>query len=132
MTCRSKVVLGMGLRDGDEGILAEGGNCFMWCWRAFCIFHCVNRDPPILIFGFWDWVGGRYSMDSAIGLSNMIALGPDSFREMLAGFHAMDEHFRTAPFEQNIPVLHGLLALWYHKEGVIQVQTFFQHTSVAW
>ena len=66
------------------------------------------------MFGFWDWVGGRYSMDSAIGLSNMIALGPDNFREMLAGFHAMDEHFRTAPFDQNIPVLHGLLALWYN------------------
>ena len=66
------------------------------------------------MFGFWDWVGGRYSMDSAIGLSNMIALGPDNFREILAGFHAMDEHFRTAPFEQNIPVLHGLLALWYN------------------
>ena len=66
------------------------------------------------MFGFWDWVGGRYSMDSAIGLSNMIALGPDNFREMLAGFHEMDEHFRTAPFEQNIPVLHGLLALWYN------------------
>jgi glucose-6-phosphate isomerase len=66
------------------------------------------------MFGFWDWVGGRYSMDSAIGLSNMIALGSDHFRDMLAGFHEMDEHFRTAPFEQNIPVLHGLLALWYN------------------
>ncbi|MCX6974237.1 MAG: glucose-6-phosphate isomerase [Verrucomicrobia bacterium] len=66
------------------------------------------------MFGFWDWVGGRYSMDSAIGLSNMIALGPDHFRDMLAGFHEMDEHFRTASFEQNIPVLHGLLALWYN------------------
>ena len=66
------------------------------------------------MFGFWDWVGGRYSMDSAIGLSNMIALGPDNFRDMLAGFHEMDEHFRTAPFEQNIPVLHGLLAVWYN------------------
>ena len=66
------------------------------------------------MFGFWDWVGGRYSMDSAIGLSNMIALGPDHFRDMLAGFHEMDEHFRTAPFEQNIPVLHGLLGLWYN------------------
>jgi glucose-6-phosphate isomerase len=66
------------------------------------------------MFGFWDWVGGRYSMDSAIGLSNMIALGPDHFRDILAGFHEMDEHFRTAPFEQNIPVLHGLLALWYN------------------
>ena len=66
------------------------------------------------MFGFWDWVGGRYSMDSAIGLSNMIALGSDHFRDMLAGFHEMDEHFRTAPFEHNIPVLHGLLAVWYN------------------
>lgn len=65
------------------------------------------------MFGFWDWVGGRYSMDSAIGLSTMIAIGPAAFREMLAGFHAMDEHFRTAPFEQNIPVLMGLLNVWY-------------------
>ena len=59
------------------------------------------------MFGFWDWVGGRYSMDSAIGLSTMLAIGPDNFRAMLAGFHEMDEHFRTAPFERNLPVLHG-------------------------
>ena len=65
------------------------------------------------MFGFWDWVGGRYSMDSAIGLSLMIAIGPDRFLEMLAGFHAMDEHFRTAPFEANLPVLMGLLGIWY-------------------
>jgi glucose-6-phosphate isomerase len=65
------------------------------------------------MFGFWDWVGGRYSMDSAIGLSNMIAVGPDNFRAMLDGFHQMDEHFRTAPFAQNLPVLMGLLGLWY-------------------
>jgi glucose-6-phosphate isomerase len=65
------------------------------------------------MFGFWDWVGGRYSMDSAIGLSTMIAIGPQNFREMLAGFHAMDVHFRTAPFEKNLPVLMGLLTLWY-------------------
>jgi glucose-6-phosphate isomerase len=65
------------------------------------------------MFGFWDWVGGRYSMDSAIGLSTMIAIGPDQFGEMLAGFHAMDEHFRTAPPEANLPVLMGLLAIWY-------------------
>jgi glucose-6-phosphate isomerase len=65
------------------------------------------------MFGFWDWVGGRYSMDSAIGLSTMIALGPEQFGEMLAGFHAMDEHFRTAPLAQNLPVLMGLLAVWY-------------------
>ena len=66
------------------------------------------------MFEFWDWVGGRYSMDSAIGLSTMIAIGPDNFRAMLNGFHQMDEHFRTAPFEQNLPVLMGLLALWYN------------------
>ena len=66
------------------------------------------------MFGFWDWVGGRYSMDSAIGLSTMIAVGPDNFRAMLAGFHSIDEHFRTTPFERNIPVLMGLLALWYN------------------
>jgi glucose-6-phosphate isomerase len=64
------------------------------------------------MFGFWDWVGGRYSMDSAIGLSTMTAIGPDNFRAMLGGFHAMDEHFRTAPFAQNLPVLMGLLAIW--------------------
>ncbi len=64
------------------------------------------------MFGFWDWVGGRYSMDSAIGLSTMLAIGPERFREMLAGFHAMDEHFRTAPFEKNLPVLLGLLGVW--------------------
>jgi glucose-6-phosphate isomerase len=65
------------------------------------------------MFGFWDWVGGRYSMESAIGLSTMIAIGPEQFRELLAGFHALDEHFRTAPFERNLPVLLGLLTLWY-------------------
>ena len=64
------------------------------------------------MFGFWDWVGGRYSMDSAIGLSTMLAVGPANFLELLAGFHEMDEHFRTAPFEKNLPVLMGLLALW--------------------
>jgi glucose-6-phosphate isomerase len=66
------------------------------------------------MFGFWDWVGGRYSMDSAIGLSTMIAIGPDNFRAMLNGFHQMDEHFRTTPFERNLPVLMGLLAVWYN------------------
>jgi glucose-6-phosphate isomerase len=64
------------------------------------------------MFGFWDWVGGRYSMDSAIGLSTMLAIGPDNFRSMLKGFHEMDEHFRTAPFEKNLPVLMGLLSVW--------------------
>jgi len=66
------------------------------------------------MFEFWDWVGGRYSMDSAIGLSTMIAIGPKSFQDMLAGFHAMDEHFRTAPFEKNLPVILGLLSVWYN------------------
>jgi glucose-6-phosphate isomerase len=65
------------------------------------------------MFGFWDWVGGRYSMDSAIGLSTMLAVGPDNFRAMLAGFHEMDEHFRSAPLKRNLPVLMGLLAVWY-------------------
>jgi len=75
------------------------------------------------MFEFWDWVGGRYSMDSAIGLSTMIAIGPDNFREMLDGFHRMDEHFRTAPFERNMPVLMGLLSIWYND--------FFGAQSVA-
>jgi glucose-6-phosphate isomerase len=65
------------------------------------------------MFGFWDWVGGRYSMDSAIGLSTMLAIGPENFRAMLGGFHEIDEHFRTAPFERNLPVLMGLLGVWY-------------------
>ena len=67
---------------------------------------------PANMFGFWDWVGGRYSMDSAIGLSTMLAIGPQNFRDMLVGFHAMDEHFRKTPFERNLPVLHGLIGLW--------------------
>src|SRR5215510_3554122 len=71
----------------------------------------INTDN---MFGFWDWVGGRYSMDSAIGLSTMLAIGPDNFRAMLSGFHAIDEHFRTEPFERNLPVLMGLLAVWYN------------------
>jgi len=75
------------------------------------------------MFSFWDWVGGRYSMDSAIGLSTMIAIGPEQFREMLFGFHAMDEHFRAAPFERNLPVLMGLLAVFYN--------AFFDAQTVA-
>ena len=73
------------------------------------------------MFGFWDWVGGRYSMDSAIGLSTMLAVGAENFRSLLAGFHEMDEHFRTAPFAKNLPVLMGLLALWYN--GFFSAQT---------
>src|SRR5271168_281230 len=75
------------------------------------------------MFGFWDWVGGRYSMDSAIGLSTMLAIGPDQFRELLAGFHSVDEHFRTAHFSKNLPVLLGLLNVWY--------TNFFQAETVA-
>lgn len=75
------------------------------------------------MFNFWDWVGGRYSMESAIGLSTMIAIGPENFRAMLHGFHQMDEHFRTAPFERNLPVLMGLLGLWYNN--------FFDAQTVA-
>jgi glucose-6-phosphate isomerase len=68
---------------------------------------------PAQLFGFWDWVGGRFSLDSAVGLSTMIAIGPQRFRELLDGFHAMDQHFRSAPFERNLPVLLGLLGIWY-------------------
>ncbi len=75
------------------------------------------------MFEFWDWVGGRYSMDSAIGLSTMLAIGPDKFREMLRGFHEMDEHFRSAPFEKNLPVLMALLSVWYNN--------FFNAETVA-
>jgi glucose-6-phosphate isomerase len=75
------------------------------------------------MFSFWDWVGGRYSMDSAIGLPTMLAIGPDNFRSMLSGFHQMDEHFRTAPFEKNLPVLMGLLTVWYNN--------FFDAQTVA-
>ena len=69
---------------------------------------------PANMFGFWDWVGGRYSMDSAIGLSTMLSIGPENYRALLDGFHAMDEHFRTAPLEQNLPALLGLLTVWYN------------------
>jgi glucose-6-phosphate isomerase len=78
---------------------------------------------PANMFGFWDWVGGRYSMDSAIGLSTMLAIGPENFHAMLDGFHVMDEHFRTAPFERNMPVLMGLLGFWYNN--------FFDAQTVA-
>jgi glucose-6-phosphate isomerase len=74
------------------------------------------------MFGFWDWVGGRYSMDSAIGLSTMIAVGPENFRAMLDGFHAMDEHFRSAPLRQNLPVVMGLLTVWYADFFDVQTQ----------
>ena len=83
------------------------------------------------MFEFWDWVGGRYSYDSAIGLSLMIAIGPEQFREMLAGFHAMDEHFRTTPFEKNLPVLLGLIGIWYNN-FLVRRRWPFCRTIIIW
>ena len=104
---------------GDESAIARHFAAVSTNAEAVAAFGIDTEN----MFGFWDWVGGRYSMDSAIGLSTMIAVGPDGFRRMLAGFHAMDEHFRTAPFEQNLPVLMALLTVWY--------ADFFGVTSVA-
>jgi glucose-6-phosphate isomerase len=100
-----------------------------WCVAALGADEAVRRHfvavstnvdgvtkfgiDPANMFEFWDWVGGRYSMDSAIGLTTMLAIGPDQFREMLGGFHAMDRHFRSTPFDRNLPVIMGLLAVWY-------------------
>jgi glucose-6-phosphate isomerase len=115
-TARAWSLDGLG---GDEGAVA-----------SHFVAVSTNADQvkefgidPENMFGFWDWVGGRYSMDSAIGLSTMVAVGPDRFRELLAGFHEVDEHFRTAPFRQNLPVLMGLLAVWYRE--------FFRAQTVA-
>jgi glucose-6-phosphate isomerase len=110
-----------------------------WCLKALSDEKAVSKHfvavstnagevakfgiDPANMFEFWDWVGGRYSLDAAIGLSLMIAIGPEHFRDLLAGFHAMDEHFRTAPFERNIPVLMGLLTVWY--------SNFFDAQTVA-
>jgi len=94
---------------GDEAAIAKHFVAVSTNARAVSEFG-IDTDN---MFGFWEWVGGRYSMDSAIGLSTMLAVGPDRFRELLAGFHAMDEHFRTAPFGANLPVIMGLLAVWY-------------------
>ena len=94
---------------GDDSAIAKH---FVAVSTAADLVSDFGIDPGAM-FGFWDWVGGRYSMDSAIGLSTMLSIGPDAFGEMLAGFHAVDEHFRTVPFERNLPVLMGLLAVWY-------------------
>jgi glucose-6-phosphate isomerase len=94
---------------GDEAAIAKHFVAVSTNAEAVAKFGIDTNN----MFGFWDWVGGRYSMDSAIGLSTLLAVGPDGFRELLAGFHAMDEHFRTTPFERNLPVLMGLLAVWY-------------------
>ena len=87
---------------------------------------------PDNMFGFWDWVGGRYSMDSAIGLSLMVAIGPDRFREMLEGFHAIDVHFRSAPLERNMPVLLGLIGLWYDDFFGAETQAILPYSQYLW
>jgi glucose-6-phosphate isomerase len=94
---------------GDEAAIAKHFVAVSTNAHAVAKFGIDTEN----MFGFWDWVGGRYSMDSAIGLSTMLAVGPERFHELLAGFHAMDEHFRTTPFERNLPVLMGLLAVWH-------------------
>ena len=96
-------------RLGDESAVAKHFVAVSTNAERVAKFGIDTRN----MFGFWDWVGGRYSMDSAIGLSTMLAVGPDGFAEMLGGFHAIDEHFRTAPLASNLPVLMGLLAVWY-------------------
>jgi glucose-6-phosphate isomerase len=105
-TARRWLLDGLG---GDEGAVAKHFVAVSTNAAEVAKFGIDTAN----MFGFWDWVGGRYSMDSAIGLSTMLAIGPDQFRSMLAGFHAMDEHFKTAPFERNLPVLLGLLVVWY-------------------
>jgi glucose-6-phosphate isomerase len=106
-TAREWLLNGM---KGEEGAIAKHFVAVSTNGKEVAKFGIDTAN----MFGFWDWVGGRYSMDSAIGLSTMLAAGPDNFRAMLGGFHEMDEHFRTAPFEQNLPVLMGLIGLWYN------------------
>jgi glucose-6-phosphate isomerase len=105
-TARAWVLAALG---GDESAIARHFVAVSTNAEAVAAFG-IDTDN---MFGFWDWVGGRYSMESAVGLSTMIAIGPDGFREMLAGSHAIDEHFRTAPWHRNLPVLLGLLTVWY-------------------
>ena len=106
-TARDWLLAGL---NGDEKAIAKHCVAVSTNAKEVAAFGIDTAD----MFGFWDWVGGRYSMDSAIGLSTMIAIGPDNFRAMLDGFHQMDEHFRTTPFEGNIPVLMALLSVWYN------------------
>src|ERR1700678_2038992 len=106
-SARSWLLAGLG---GDESSIAKHFVAVSTNDKEVAKFGIDTAN----MFGFWDWVGGRYSMDSAIGLSTMLAIGPDQFRAMLDGFHEMDEHFRTTPFERNLPVLMGLIALWYN------------------
>jgi len=106
-TARAWSIAGLG---GDEGSVAKHFVAVSTNATEVAKFGIDTAN----MFEFWDWVGGRYSMDSAIGLSTMVAIGPDNFRAMLDGFHQMDEHFRTTPFAVNLPVLMGLLAVWYN------------------
>jgi len=106
-TARNWLLAGM---QGEEGAIAKHFVAVSTNAKDVAKFGIDTAN----MFGFWDWVGGRYSMDSAIGLSTMLAIGPDNFRAMLGGFHEMDEHFRTTQFERNLPVLMGLLAIWYN------------------
>jgi glucose-6-phosphate isomerase len=115
-TARTWALAGLG---GDETAIAKHFVAVSTNAAAVSKFGIDTAN----MFGFWDWVGGRYSMDSAIGLSTMLAIGPEHFRAMLAGFHEMDEHFRTAPFDRNMPVLMGLLTVWY--------SNFFRAQTVA-
>ena len=105
-TAREWALQGLG---GDKGAVAKHFVAVSTNAEKVSAFGIDTAN----MFGFWDWVGGRYSMDSAIGLSTMLAIGPDNFRSMLDGFHQMDEHFRTTPFERNLPALLGLLTVWY-------------------
>ncbi len=105
-TARAWLLAGMG---GDESAIAKHFVAVSTNAEKVAAFGIDTAN----MFGFWDWVGGRYSMDSAIGLSTMVAIGPDNFRALLSGFREMDEHFRTAPFDKNLPVLMGLLTVWY-------------------
>jgi glucose-6-phosphate isomerase len=108
-TARDWLLAGLGTPDGDFSPVAKHFVAVSTNAEKVSEFG-IDTDN---MFGFWDWVGGRYSMDSAIGLSTMLAVGPEGFGQMLAGFHSVDEHFRTAPLRQNIPALMGLLTVWY-------------------
>ena len=105
-TAREWALAGLG---GDESAIAKHFVAVSTNAEGVAEFGIDTEN----MFGFWEWVGGRYSMDSAIGLSTMLAIGPEAFGEMLAGFHAVDEHFREAPTAANLPALMGLLAVWY-------------------
>jgi len=115
-SARAWLIAGLG---GDPGAVAKHFVAVSTNTEAVSAFGIDTAN----MFGFWDWVGGRYSMDSAIGLSTMLAIGPEHFRAMLGGFHEMDEHFRSTPFERNLPVILGLLTVWY--------SNFFDAQTVA-